>query len=73
MTESIESRLNFSSNNDNPTAIELEASREENYYQGKFVDYCEENGIDCSEDQCSAMIMSDYGAENDTFWFWIDK
>jgi hypothetical protein len=73
MTESIESRLNFSDSKGNSSAVELEAGREEAYYQNVFVEYCEKNGIDCSEDNCSAMIMSDYGAENDTFWFWIDK
>lgn len=72
--ESIESRLNFVTNiNLAPShAIEINADKEESYYQVELEKYCQDNSIDLSEDNCSAMIMSDYGAEEDTFFFWID-
>ncbi len=69
---SIESRLNFSQT-ENIRGIELKAGESESYYQKEFNKYCEENRIDSSEDNCSAMIMAGYGSENETFWFWIDE
>ena len=80
MTETIESRLNFVINESMAAsgAVLLKGAQSESYYQSALTKYCEENKIDLSEDNCSAMIMTDYGSEaitddmNEQFWFWID-
>ena len=71
MKESIESRLNFSEQ-EKAGAVKLMASKNEDYYQAAFVEYCEKNGIDYSEDNCSAMIMTDYIPDGDHYYFWIE-
>lgn len=70
--ETLESRLNFVAvENTAPShSIKLQGGKSEAFYQQELISYCESNNIDMSEDNCSAMIMTDYDEE--VFWFWID-
>lgn len=79
--ETLESRLNFTSvEHTAPShSVTLKANQSEEFYQQALNSYCYINNIDMSNDNCSAMIMYDYGAEaitedgKEVFWFWIDS
>ena len=75
---SIESKLNFTCNqaiadSASSKVVTLKADQPEAYYQRELNKYSDENNVDISDDNCSAMIMADFGAEDDTFFFWIEE